>query len=243
MRVAVNLASRPYVELGPTYRRLRIAIVVFLVLIAPLAFELGSLKQKAASANARTVAAQQRIQGLNEERQAFEASMRRPENAAVLRQSHFLNTVFARKAFSWTAVMMDLENVLPGGVQVLNIDPIISRTGDVTIRMRVSGPHDLAVDLMRNLEHSHRFLYPRLVGETAENTHAQNGQAQPSASTVTGRVDFDILAEYNPLPVSGSPGKAQNLGRRRKSSPGAGSRLAPGSTPSPAAQPGIGRLR
>ncbi len=27
----------------------------------------------------------------------------------------FLNAVFARKSFSWTAVMMDLERVLPAG--------------------------------------------------------------------------------------------------------------------------------
>ncbi len=53
--------------------------------------------------------------------------MREPQNAAVLSQSQFLNQLFARKAFSWTAVMMDLENVLPSGVQVLNIDPVISQ--------------------------------------------------------------------------------------------------------------------
>lgn len=213
MRVAVNLASRPYVELGPTYRRLRIAIVVLALAIAPLWLLLRSQTRKAAAASASVIAVQQRIQGLNQERQAFQSAMRRPENAAVLRQSHFLNTVFARKAFSWTAVMMDLENVLPAGVQVLSIDPIIQKNGDVTIRMRVSGEHTRAVDLVRNLEHSHRFLFPRLAGETAENANAQNGQGQPIASNANGRVDFDILAEYNPLPLSDTPGKHKDASR------------------------------
>ncbi len=71
--------------------------------------------------------------------------------------------------------MMDLENVLPSGVQVLNIDPVVSRDGKVTIRLRVSGAHERAVDLVRNLEHSHRFLSPRLARETAESN--QNGPA------------------------------------------------------------------
>jgi type IV pilus assembly protein PilN len=125
--------------------------------------------------------------------------MHEPRNAAVLTQSQFLNQIFARKAFSWTAVMMDLENVLPSGVQVLNIDPVISRDGKVTIRLRVSGQHDRAVDLIRNLEHSHRFLSPRLADETAESN--QNGRAIEQVSATPG-VNFDLLAEYNPLPAA-----------------------------------------
>ncbi len=77
--------------------------------------------------------------------------------------------------------MMDLENVLPSGVQVLNIDPVISRDGKVTIRLRVSGPHDRAVDLVRNLEHSHRFLAPRLAGRRRRATRMVRPVEQVSA--------------------------------------------------------------
>jgi type IV pilus assembly protein PilN len=125
--------------------------------------------------------------------------MREPQNAAVLSQAQFLNQLFASKAFSWTAVMMDLENVLPAGVQVLNIDPVPTKDGKVTIRLRVSGAHDKAVELVRNLEHSHRFLAPRLARETAENGQ-QNGNRQPEQVSLPSNVNFDLLAEYNPLP-------------------------------------------
>ena len=67
----------------------------------------------------------------------------------------------------------------------------------MTIRLRVSGAHDRGVDLVRNLEHSHRFLAPRLARETAENN--QNGRQVEQVSTA-GNVNFDLLAEYNPLP-------------------------------------------
>jgi type IV pilus assembly protein PilN len=94
--------------------------------------------------------------------------------------------------------MMDLENVLPSGVQVLNIDPVVSsKDGKVTIRLRVSGAHDRGVDLVRNLERSHRFLSPRLARETAESN--QNGRPIEQVSTAP-NVNFDLLAEYNPLP-------------------------------------------
>jgi type IV pilus assembly protein PilN len=103
---------------------------------------------------------------------------------------------------------MDLENVLPTGVQVTSIEPQPTATGDVIIRLRVSGERDRAVQLVRNLEHSRRFLQPRLSGETSQaketNANAQRaGQVrQPQFNVPTGPpgVEFDILANYNPLP-------------------------------------------
>ena len=51
--------------------------------------------------------------------------------------------------------------------------------------------------LVRNLEHSHRFLAPRLARETAESN--PNGRQVEQVSTGA-NVNFDLLAEYNPLP-------------------------------------------
>src|ERR1700735_4703727 len=197
MPIQLNLAPRPFVELGPLYTRLRILIMLLAVVAVPLWLLLATEKRKAAEAQARLDTVQQNIHALEVQRSAFQSQMREPQNATVLAQSQFLNQLFARKAFSWTAVMMDLENVLPSGVQVLNIDPVVSRDGKVTIRLRVSGPHERAVDLVRNLEHSHRFLSPRLADETAETN--QNGQAAQPVSA-TSNVNFDLLAEFNPLP-------------------------------------------
>ena len=197
MRIQLNLASRPVVELGPLYFRLRILVVLLAVTAVPLWLLLATEKRKAADAQARLDAVNHQIHALEQQRQLFQADMRQPQNASVLTQSQFLNQIFAEKAFSWTAVMMDLENVLPSGVQVLAIDPVISKDGKVTIRLRVSGAHDRGVELVRNLEHSHRFLSPRLARETAENN--QNGRG-PEPVSAAAPVNFDLLAEYNPLP-------------------------------------------
>jgi type IV pilus assembly protein PilN len=226
MRIQLNLASRPFVELGPLYLRLRILIALLALIAAPLWFLLSAEKRKAADAHARLAAVEQKIQAIEFQRSAFQAQMQEPKNAAVLSQSQFLNQTFARKAFSWTAVMMDLENVLPSGVQVMNIDPVVTRDGKVTIRLRVSGPHDRAVDLVRNLEHSHRFLAPRLARETAESN--QNGRQVQQVSPAS-NVNFDLLAEYNPLPeipekpaAAGQKIKSPTTGTKRpKAVPGA----------------------
>jgi type IV pilus assembly protein PilN len=202
MRVSLNLASRPYVELGPLYARLRVLIAGLAVLALPLWFFLHMETRKASEARARLVAIQQQTDALRNQQQSFQSQMQLPDNAAVLREAQFLNQTFQRKAFSWTAVMMDLEKVLPAGVQVLNIDPVISRSGDVTIHLRVNGDRSRAVELVRNLEHSRSFLSPRLASETAETTSQAGRGMQPASSN---NVNFDILSEYNPLPPTEKP--------------------------------------
>ena len=111
-------------------------------------------------------------------------------------RSKFLNALFARKSFSWTSVMMDLEGVLPSGVAVTSIEPAVTAEGDVNIRLRVSGDRARAVDLVRNLEQSRRFLQPRLANETAQ-TEEGNQQGRPvsvsAAANVPGGVEFDTL--------------------------------------------------
>ena len=192
------------------------------ILALGLGFWLHSVSQRAATAQARIDAVRAQTLALQQQRSANEARMRQPQNRDVLDRSHFLNGVFARKSFSWTAVMMDLERVLPPGVQVTSIEPQISKEGDVTIRLRVSGDRDRAVHLVRNLEHSARFLQPRLSSESTQATEGANGLAggartapntpssftftsttpgaQAAAAPVPGGVEFDILSGYNPLP-------------------------------------------
>jgi type IV pilus assembly protein PilN len=93
--------------------------------------------------------------------------------------------------------MMDLEHVLPAGVQVTSIEPATSKTGEVNIRLRVSGERERAVELIRNLEKSQRFVAPRLAGEAAQ---AQEGRGPGSPVLSASAVEFEIYSGYNPLP-------------------------------------------
>jgi len=203
MRITLNLASKPFIELRPLYARLRWLMAILLMAAIPLWFLLKSETRKAAMVNAKLQTVENNIQRLQGQQRSYQAMMRQPQNAAVLTQAAFLNQLFARKAFSWTAIMMDLETVLPAGVQVMNIDPATDKSGSVTIRLRVNGQRDRAVELVRNLEHSHRFLEPRLASESADTSNGNQGSFQPASTN--GNVNFDILAGYNPLQPRESP--------------------------------------
>jgi type IV pilus assembly protein PilN len=216
MRITVNLATRPFVELRPFFLRLRILMGVLAVvcIVAVVVAHIEQKKLDVATAqmdqlHAKTVAAQL-------EKQRNEQRMRQPANAEVLDRAHFLNALFLRKSFSWTAVMMDLETVLPVGVQVTSIEPAVTAEGDVIIRLRVSGDRDKAVQLVRNLERSKRFLQPRLTGEAVQAKETAMTNGQPANGGAPPGVEFEILANYNPLPEGESYAKASEAKKEAK---------------------------
>ncbi len=231
MRITINLASKPFIELRPLYARLRLWMAVLFLVAIPLWLLLKAETRKAALANAKLQSVESSIRRLENQQKSYQAMMLQPQNAAVLTQAAFLNQLFARKAFSWTAIMMDLETVLPGGVQVMNIDPVTDKSGNVTIRLRVSGQRDRAVELVRNLEHSHRFLQPRLASESAETNTA--GQANFQPTNAPSNVNFDVLADYNPLQPRDTPAKEGSKASESSESTDAAGKAATPKAPAP----------
>ena len=196
MRIALNLASRPFADLGPAIKRLRIAMGALALVSIGLGLGLHTFDRKADEARARDHSLDGQIAGITQERQGYRSLMAQPANAQLLDHVGTLNRLFDEKAFSWTLAMEDLETVLPGGVQVSTIEPARAKDGHIFLHLRVNGPRDRAVDLVRNLEHSRRFLLPRIVGENAESTGGPGQRLEPVSAS--NRVDFDLLAEYNP---------------------------------------------
>ena len=196
MRISLNLATHPFTDLGPAIGRLRIAMGVLAVLSVLFGVGLHFFDNRAAAARAREHAVDAQIARIEGERLQVESFMQLPVNAQLLDQSQALNQIFDDKAFSWTLAMEALETVLPAGVQVSAIEPIRDKEGHITVHLRVVGGHDHAVELVRNLEHSRRFLLPRIVNESAESSNAPNRQQEPVSAS--NRFDVDLLADYNP---------------------------------------------
>jgi len=199
MRIVLNLATRPFADLGPAIKRLRIAMGVLAVVAIALGLGLHALDKQAEAARARDHSLDGQIARVAQERQGYQDMMRQPANAQLLAHIGVLNRLFDEKTFSWTLAMEDLETVLPGGVQVSTLEPVRAKDGRITLHLRVIGPRDKAVELVRNLEHSRRFLMPRIVGENSESTEGPAGRLEPVSAS--NRVDFDLLADYNPAPA------------------------------------------
>jgi type IV pilus assembly protein PilN len=196
MRITLNLATRPFTDLGPAIKRLRIAMAALAVLCIIFLLGLHLFDRQAEAVRAREHSLDGQIARVQAERAAAEAMMQQPDNARLVNQAEFLNQRFDEKAFSWTLAMEAMEIVLPGGVQVTSIEPLRDKDGHITVHVRVVGPRDRADELVSNLERSPRFLQPRIVGENAESGNGPSRILEPiSASS---RFDFDLLADYNP---------------------------------------------
>jgi type IV pilus assembly protein PilN len=200
VRIAINLASRPFADVAPALKNLRVAMAALAFAAIIMGLGLRAVHQKAEEARARDHSLDDRIASVRQERQGYENLMHQPDNARTLAQAQSLNQLFDEKAFSWTLAMEDLETVLPAGVQVTTIEPARAKDGHITLRLRVIGPRDRAVDLVKNLEHSRRFLLPRIVGENSESAGGPGERAEPVSAS--NRVDFDVLADYNPATLA-----------------------------------------
>lgn len=206
MRISVNLASRPFADLGPALRRLRIAMGGLAVAILGFWLGLHLLHGRADKVRAQERTLDVDINRYNQEQQGFQRLVAQPQNAAIIGQAGALNALIDRKAFSWTLAIEDLETVLPGGVQVTTLEPIVDKKDHhVTLQMRVVGPRDKAVELVANLEHSRRFLLPRIIGESAESTNGGNPNQQLQPVSASNRETFELLADYNPATLSELP--------------------------------------
>lgn len=227
MRISINLASKPFVELRPLFAQLKLAMGGLAILAVVLSSGVHFYGIQATQANAAMAELKAQTLAVQEKTSANERRMRLPQNQGALARSQFLNTLFAQKAFSWTGVMMDLEHVVPSGVQVTSIDPEISKQGVVTIHLRVTGDRDKAIQMVRNLEVSKRFVDPRLGGEQALTSEkakaigAAGANYQPvgaNADAAGTGVEFEILSGYNGLMQPGPAVQGSGSGQRGRSS-------------------------
>jgi len=221
MKVTLNLATRPFTDLGPAIKRLRIGIGVLAGLCLLFLLGLHLFDSQAANARATEHSLDGQIASIQAQRQAAQAFMQRPENAQLLKQAEFLNDRFAEKAFSWTLAMEAMETVLPAGVEVTSIEPQRTKEGQINVAIRVLGPHDQSVNLVRNLERSRRFIAPRIDNEAAESSNNPNSRMQAPVSA-SNQFEYELFAGYNP--PSAEELAAQNTKAKERTPAGSKSR-------------------
>lgn len=158
--IAPNLATRPLLNTRPVWIVTAVATLLAVVLLgANLHLYLRSNEELA---------------GLLERRQELEGRQRelaqglRADVAALDRvpwgrlsaRAEGVNVVLEERAFSWTAMLVDVERVLPYGVRLVTIGPNIGKEG-VTLNLRgVARTRDDLLTLIDNLIADPAFVDP-----------------------------------------------------------------------------------
>jgi Tfp pilus assembly protein PilN len=95
---------------------------------------------------------------VNHEKQAeLETYFQTAQAKQVLDRAAFLNSLIGQRSFPWTKVFMDLEQILPPGVRVVNISPKLEN-GRAQVELTIGAESDESkIKFLQNLERSKVF--------------------------------------------------------------------------------------
>jgi type IV pilus assembly protein PilN len=187
MRIDINLATRPYEDLRQFWTYWGTGLGLLALATALLIFMAATGYVRAGRDRQQLNKLQSQIAAYDREKSAAEAVLNQPQNRELREQSQFLNQLFERKAFSWTRVFEDLEQVMPAHLHVISIHPE-SADNNVELKLVVGGDSQVqALDLVRKMENSQHFKQTRI-----------NREVQQEQSPTTDRVQFEIEAAYTP---------------------------------------------
>jgi len=195
MRVDINLATHPYEDSGSLWLRWGgglavLGLLTLVLLYSVLAGWLAARKDRGLIAQR-----EEQIAARDQENAKAEGILNLPENQSTRDRSQFLNDLFRRKAFSWTQVFEDLEQVMPARLHLVSIQPAMTRHDQLEIKMVVAGEsRERALELVRKMESSQHFQQTQIQQESSE-----RGQ------TAGDNVQFDISAVYVPELAGAGP--------------------------------------
>jgi len=190
MRLDINLATRPYEDAAEFWARWGLGVgVLALATLLLLGWTVRSWVN--AGRDRHNIAAlQQQIEEREKERSQAQAFLDMATNRSTRDQSQFLNSLIRRKAFSWTRVFEDLEQVMPSNLHVTSLQPEYNEQSVMQLDMKVTGDtRNAVVDLIHRMEGSKHFRNAQLVQE---------------GSDQTGNVIAAVVATYVPDATEGS---------------------------------------
>ena len=185
MRLRLNLATKPL----ETHRKFvagsGAAGLAAAIIFLSLGWHVYVARKANAEMRAKSDKILQQVAELGQQRATLERFFALEENAKLHDRASFINSLIDARSFNWTAMFMDLEKVLPGGVRVISIEPkqVNSR---IEVRFMIGATSDEAkVKLLKALEDSKTFKHIELVSEQ-----------HPNAANSPDQIVFELQAEY-----------------------------------------------
>ena len=166
MRLDINLATHPYedarefwVKWGSVVGALALVTLVLLGWTVHGWINAGRDRQTIAQL-------QRQISSRDREKADALTVLNLTANRSTRDQSQFLNNLIRRKAFSWTLVFEDLEQVMPRDLHVVSLRPEFTEQSTMALEMKVVGnSRAAAVELVHRMETSRHFQNAQLVEE------------------------------------------------------------------------------
>jgi type IV pilus assembly protein PilN len=183
--IHLNLAAQPYRD----YRAVYAVVVVTSLLTAFLMLNNIDTYYRYIRETKNTRAEIDRIEAqAQQERKKEEAARQRLAGVDLVfldSQTKFVNAKLAERAFSWSALLDDLESVLADDVRLISVAPNFDKEGGVKLAMQfASKSSDGMITTINRMNRNPRFANPF---PEVENT-----------DQVSGGIQFTLRANYLP---------------------------------------------
>ena len=185
-RIDLNLSTQPF----KPYRAINLGLfTLLLVFVAFSVWQVYNYRQYSELAN--SIREEERLLRTEDETLAartreMNALLGRGDVKAKLAEVDFLNQLIIRKTFSWTKVFATLEGLLPAGVHLTSLRPLVDENGAIILSIAVRGrtPAE-AYQFINILEESQQF----------DNVHVPVEQVKDQVSSA-GEVELSVDAHY-----------------------------------------------
>jgi type IV pilus assembly protein PilN len=167
MRLNINLASLKYEDVRRFYVRWGVALAALAVLAMSLAVfsYLNYSRAKASAQQTRNV--QEKIDALQKQRDQMKAIEIAPINRDVTQQKKYWNTQIAKRSFSWTQLLNDMQKIMPNRAFLQSVQPELTLDNRLKLRLMIIGEkREDARELEKRMETSPRFVDPHIVSES-----------------------------------------------------------------------------
>ncbi len=185
MYIRLNLATKPLVSHRPFLAGALIATLIGGLVFAILGWRYYTMRQADAQLRARTQKVEDEISRLRIQRDELDHFFSQQETMGLQERAKFTATVMEGSSFNWTKLFMDLEHILPPGVQVLEIQPKLGKGGAEVKFVIGAANEDAKLKLLKAFEDSKSFSQLELVGEHA------NSDSKPGTDPLT--VEFTAV--------------------------------------------------
>jgi type IV pilus assembly protein PilN len=194
--IHLNLASRPYRDYTPVNL---VAAAMFVLMLVLAWFNIDTFirynvdKRNTRAKIAQLEAQQRREKELEQSAQTRLASI---DIKFLDEQTRFINAKLAERAFSWSALLDDLESVLPQDVRLVSVAPSFDK--DSTVRLSLTFQTKTNDGMIRTINRMHQD--PQFLNPFPNNESMIDG----------GMYAFDLNVIYRPAsPMANVPARAE----------------------------------
>ncbi len=137
--ISTNLSTRPFYN-ERLVRLVLLALAVLVLAITALnVWTFGALSRKDAELNQRTASAERKTNDARRAAQRIRQSINTTELGAVTVAATEANRLIGQRTFSWTQLLSEFEQTLPGDVRISGVTPRVDREGRLFVDIYVVG--------------------------------------------------------------------------------------------------------